>query len=883
MNFKTFAVGTTNVFPASNTVHGGQYLSEWNLRSRESVATDKTVNYMIGPSYTHGELDFAIGKQTDGSGAVISSTVLEINEGRAIVNGHYIESLVPMYVDLLESNIKLRQESLPPLNGRLCVGLRVMYSTEATMAGSVIPENDENYYEGIQVVILPKDQFYLPSDKPNEPNQVTAHLKLGEFDFINNTISTVIQNIPDKYQTMSADRIKDVDSLISEGYVGKTGLNPNKIYAFSGKGTDPATGQDTWCDSTDSLIVWDKTPQTTLQKPYYQEAKFIQQPDRVTLCLPHKQVDGMKNTKGQPQYYATVFKDLPVADYSKGTSGVINYNYTNHIRNIESKIDNFYQFTKGKQVGYIEVYKGEGLPELNQNWHPGDYILVGEDHTQVSADGGVRPPSTMYVVLPGLVKTIKYVGQSANPDTPTVFPGVCISSEIVSEEPSTEDMNVMNSIFGIPSANHRGIPIQLDGSGNLTEGDYFTAVFVDGSSGSNRTRTFYYGVESSGPKEYSSAIYLTREIPLASEEVTGGFRNVSETQAIDGGYVFRDEYGHLRLVDYALLRSGTLAYQLNADFTVPNGLTAEAVQDNLNEYVNYRIAFRNITDIDSTIEDPYVIHIYIPIPEEIEGQSQTINVVGIDSRFQTSVYLHLQGECTELTQINIIDCAKIRVDSNIPGTPRINLMRSSLYYDASVLNKLNKIEDMSLWYERYSSTDPNLIVDNMTVIETDSPILPEDIDVWSETIPNDNHYSYALRSVTFGKDGSIIGCEMYIRNDTTSNIERQKSIIVHPFKLPEGSGLTYPVCRMTKQLKITGSFISGYPVDNPNGYNIINTQFTAITNPYDQYNPQSSTEGTISIFSDQMFIDNVEGIGPGTQIDGWETSSFHIFSGGSIG
>ena len=43
MNFKTFAVGTTNVFPASNTTEGGQYLSEWNLRSRESVGTDPDV------------------------------------------------------------------------------------------------------------------------------------------------------------------------------------------------------------------------------------------------------------------------------------------------------------------------------------------------------------------------------------------------------------------------------------------------------------------------------------------------------------------------------------------------------------------------------------------------------------------------------------------------------------------------------------------------------------------------------------------------------------------------------------------------------------------------------------------------------------------------
>ena len=63
-------------------------------------------------------------------------------------------------------------------------------------------------------------------------------------------------------------------------------------------------------------------------------------------------------------------------------------------------------------------------------------------------------------------------------------------------------------------------------------------------------------------KEYSSAVYLTGEIPLAQELVIGGFLNVPN-DALGEGYVIRDESGHLRLLDYPLLRSGTLAYPVS--------------------------------------------------------------------------------------------------------------------------------------------------------------------------------------------------------------------------------------------------------------------------------------------------------------------------------
>ena len=43
MNFKRFSVGTTNIFPIANSTAGGQLLTEYNLRSRESVNTNQSV------------------------------------------------------------------------------------------------------------------------------------------------------------------------------------------------------------------------------------------------------------------------------------------------------------------------------------------------------------------------------------------------------------------------------------------------------------------------------------------------------------------------------------------------------------------------------------------------------------------------------------------------------------------------------------------------------------------------------------------------------------------------------------------------------------------------------------------------------------------------
>ena len=86
MNFITFPVGSTNIFPAANGKNGSQLLSEWNLRSRETVGTSSQITYEIGPSYVHSPEDFYVRLLQDDSGDYINSYTLEITEGRGIVN-----------------------------------------------------------------------------------------------------------------------------------------------------------------------------------------------------------------------------------------------------------------------------------------------------------------------------------------------------------------------------------------------------------------------------------------------------------------------------------------------------------------------------------------------------------------------------------------------------------------------------------------------------------------------------------------------------------------------------------------------------------------------------------------------------------------------------
>lgn len=437
MNFTRFPANTTNIFPIANSKNGGQLATEFNLRSRESVITDSDITYSVGPSFTHSMDDFAIRIQGDDNGTPVSSTVLEITAGRSVINGHYFESVVNVVVDIAEANTELVTEGQAPLKGKLAVGLRAMYSTEQTLAASMRIENSVGMNEGVQVVILPVGKvksgyFVTPSDTPDNPNLVTAHLKLAEFDYVNGAIvpSSITQN-KSKTAFIGADRIGDFDDLLIGTYVTRKGLNPKKLYTFSGKSVERGSSKDTWCDSTDSLFVWQRaTDLTTTTESQLPQAEFhVGDDEAVTLTLPHKQVDdAMRNNAGDQLYYKPRIMKLPKADWANNTSGTITGDYTRNVKRVSERINELYSLPSGKQRGYLprlEESRENELPTINQRtWKGGDYILVREDSTVMAPDSGIASaPSTIYPVLPPKVTKVAYTTTTTDGDIPEDLEG----------------------------------------------------------------------------------------------------------------------------------------------------------------------------------------------------------------------------------------------------------------------------------------------------------------------------------------------------------------------------------------------------------------------------------------------------------------------------
>ena len=459
MNFTTFPVATTTIFPISNSVAGGQLLTEWNIRTRDFVSSHPDIDYDSASSYVHDLLDYEVRVQQDDTGVILSNSTLEILPGTAILNGHYVKQEAHMLVDLLEANNELKLRGMEPLTGKLAVGLRVYYSTESTMVGAMAPENDQDVYEGVQVVVLPESQLKTPKDSPKDETQVTCHLKLATFTFLDNEIRGVTNN-PDKIKYIDAQRIENIDEILSGDYVSKAGINPKKLYVLAGKSYNN-TINNTWCDATDSLFVWDKNPVRTLDKPAHDVAQFVAKSSGETaLVLPHKDVDGMKASLDEQnpdynknEYYKEVELTLPVANFSTNTPGTVSPEYTKRVKEISGRVDKFFKLIKGKQVAYIEMLESlDQLPPINDNWDAGDYTLVDVDNYALAAEGEAqytRPPSTMYAVLPGPVQAVKFFGKgTTNSDkVPEGLTGVQLGTTVERDtEPITSKTVVSDEL-----------------------------------------------------------------------------------------------------------------------------------------------------------------------------------------------------------------------------------------------------------------------------------------------------------------------------------------------------------------------------------------------------------------------------------------------------
>lgn len=1070
MNIIAFPVGATNIFPLANSSAGGQLLTEYNLRSRESVDTIPSVKYFIGKSFTHSMDDFAVYSQRDGYDNTISNTTIQIQPGRALVNGHYVELLAPINIDMNDANYLANKEGMQSLKGDIAVGLRMAYSTYQTLAGSALIENEDDYYDGVQVVLLPKDAVKLPQDVPGETEftKVNMHLLLATFSYKNGAISTVKQN-SEKVKCVDADRISNINDILSDTYISKAGLDPNKLYVFAGKSANGRTidGRDTWCEATDSLMVWDKTPTISTTVPSSSSYFSYNETDgTVSLVLAHKQVDGMVNTGGQSVYFQDKLLPLPGADFDREKGGVVTPRYTQQVKQIKQQVDLIYRIPNGRMRNYIPVLTdradlpaipvsrdqkwpyavsesslahslselevrvtaietklnninitiqneianysnsvlstqwqasidninstikdiqadivslkqfqaaetsegssvqaqideleskvstlqsgiialsddivdlqdkwsvfprqvaqivSELVPPLVQDevvplinavktdlqdyiktqlsmynvnttwtWLPGDYVVVGEDMTVgASIDG--RYPSTMYVVGPGPVTSIKYVGVvestlsiagGTGSDTYQKAYQYMLRNTPVSLHGGVE---LASYTLADPISNPQTVPSLWDVTQyrGAPEIDYFVARYrtVDEVNQSEHWTCYFYtpNLNQVELDYYEQPLWITGGVPFATESSVGGFVNVPEN-SYGNGYVRLNEQGYLELVDYELLLTGVLAYQLGEDRSEGAGLSIAEIQSILEEDVNDRVCFPNATQIQNAQEsglDPNVIHLYLTLPET----AGTLTIHDIGSRYGASLYVHILGSATSATTVVFKNCDKLRIDSNIEGAPTIVFERVNFYYDAEVLNRVSSIANMTLWYERYNLTDPNLQVDGMTVTLIGRVESSETINPWDSEYANDNHYAYALRSLTFASDGSIINVGLLVSDSTTANIDEGKSVFVSDFTLPQSIGIGYPSTKMTHRIKVTGSFVSHYYVLDENAYMMKSTEFSALTQKYNTLTGANEVGGTISFYTDAQLVSHINGVPATTTVDSWDLNTPHFFTGGVV-
>lgn len=902
MNFTTFSVANTNIFPHANSKYGGQLMSEFNVRSREMVTVSPSIKFECGPCFVHCEDDFKLS---------CSNSKIIIAPGRGVINGHYIETLTDMEIDLMDANMLAKSKQKPGLKGILDIGFKVFYSTEPTMAGTMLvtrhsgadtesSDDDliQEVYLGIQTVILPEGEFKTPEDIAaigGNMEDVTAHIRLGRFMYSDGQVKLSEEAnkriYTDKQRYISAARITDIEKIVTDGFVSKEGLQGDEFYVFSGS-------INNWCTATDSLMMWSDSETPLKRNGVNIAPKVVQTEDgRLALRVYRKPIDN----QSIPQPIQIAF---PNADYRAGTSGFVNKKYTDTVKSMADRFNEIHQTVKGKQVGYLDIKDAETkLPAINyKGWSVGDYVLVNQDYTADSLEDGVRAPSTMYMLVPGQVLnldaknkktvTVQYtvdtkgdvISGSQEDELPDGLLGTQLS--IVEQSESSGDIDPKDlgvadilELFNIPDDEYlRGTSGQdyvvckymFKPVRNESEGELISTTY--------KYVKYYWTVSEAKRISYSPAVLLTGQFPLAQEGVVGGFYNVP-SDAIDGGYVYRDEDGYLRLLDYGLLRTGVLAYQLGSDFATDSNATAEETQSELDEFVNQRVAFPSRADIYSNV-------ITLDLNLTKEKEDVTINIYDIDSRFNTSLLININGDADEHTTINIVNCEKIRIGNNISGTPVINIRNCSMYYDSTVIDAIRQtrgtsgnsgFSNVKLWYERFEEEDPNLVVDGNTVMELDAPVAANLIDYWSTSAPNDNHYSYALKSITFNDKLEMIRCELLVSNDSTTNTEEKHSIIQHAFEIPQGQALTYPVSSVTRPLKVTGTFVSAYlPLDGDGRWFVTDTNFSALSGTFDDFTGEWKAGSITFHASTNAIMSDV------THIQEWKPGLYHMFSGGVI-
>ena len=611
----------------------------------------------------------------------------------------------------------------------------------------------------------------------------------------------------EKLQYIDPSRIKPSSSEEGGSSSDPASISGDGYYVYQGD-------QKNWHRVNRCLGIWGEDSDPSTEKPELQmpKAAFINNKKSVKLVVP---LDPLDNASGQDnKYYNPAVLPLPVADFEKKTSGVVTQSYSDKIQTFFDKVNNLYDGARShldpdKFLQFVESLTDR--TELPIPSHPrvGDWVIVQSDQT-VADLSDAQYPSTIYVFTYGKVATIEQVSQIPSND------GVCLSVYESSSAPPTDLSQVVETM---QCSSYNGHP----------DADYFIwrVIHTDGSPNEDTiykvkttVTTAAYPTDANG--NISTPIILTGQIQLAQEDIVGGFYDVSD-EATDQGYVHLDSDGRLRLIDYDLLRSGVLAYQLGEDYETPAGVTLEELQNYLDNYVNDRVAFPNANQRMNKTNHPEVIDITINLPSSIDQtEGDVLLIRNVDSRFGSSINLNFVGNPTSNIYIQIDNCQKVRIADTMSSdsTVKVSVSNSCLYYDANILNTLYYDDSSTfgnrLWYERFNTpqntsgaTDPNLIVDGLKVIDasgqiTSSRIVGSAINTSSQ---DDAHFNLALSSITFDDCFNIVGVGMCINISSTFAGGLQE-LHCGRFEVPESEDLKIPSSRVTNYIELVTYFKS---------------------------------------------------------------------------
>lgn len=330
-------------------------------------------------------------------------------------------------------------------------------------------------------------------------------------------------------------------------------------------------------------------------------------------------------------------------------------------------------------------------------------------------------------------------------------------------------------------------------------------------------------------------VFLSAAIPYATPDIVGGFKSIDlegdAAQYTDRGYIFLDAEGHLRLRDYALLRSGLLAYALTQDFEESESVTAAGLQESLDNYVNDRILMPKADgskDISVTIPS---------ITSESPETASIVTLRNIDARFGSTLHLHLESVSDANVGINIQSCERIII--YVSGTTRcsIYIEDSEVFYNLSLIQYSSlSFNNVKFWYDdSYDDVtgmaDQHIYVDDTNTVYFD-PV--EGDRAWADlssyylsTSSLDYHVQYGPHHVKFDKNGQIeeIGLS-FLGTFTSEYLEKvQSSLVVGDFYLPSVPNFTIPVGRLYSRLSFSGDLNTVYQTDDV--YTFIHSEMSA--------------------------------------------------------